>query len=132
MSRREIREHLFRMLFQKDFHQVDELEQQIELYFQMFDVINEDDKEEILTKFYLLIDKIEEIDSIIENAATGWKLSRLGKVDLNLLRIATYEIRYDEDIPTAVAINEAIEIGKVYGEDNTPGFINGVLAKIAK
>lgn len=131
MTRRELREHLFRMLFQKDFHQSDELEEQIELYFEMFEIINEDNKEEILTKFYLLIDKLEEIDSIIEEAATGWKLSRLGRVDLNLLRIATYEIRYDDDIPTAVAINEAVEIGKIYGEDNTSGFINGVLAKIA-
>ncbi len=131
MSRRELREHIFRMLFQKDFHSSDELEQQIELYFQMFEIIKEDDKEEIVTKFYLLIDKLDEIDSIIENAATGWKLNRLGRVDLNLLRLATYEIRYDEDIPTAVAINEAVEIGKVYGEENTSGFINGVLAKIA-
>lgn len=131
MTRRELREHLFRLLFQKDFHHIDELEQQIELYFQMFDITKEEYIEEIITKFDLLIEKLEEVDSIIEEVATGWKLNRLGRVDLNLLRLATYEIRYDEDIPTAVAINEAVEIAKVYGEENSPGFVNGILAKIA-
>lgn len=131
MSRREIREHLFRMLFRKDFHKVDDLNEQIELYFSLLDKPKEKDVEELTNRFNLVIEKLDEIDSIIEEAASGWKLVRLGKVDLTLLRIATYEIKFDEDIPTPVAINEAVEIAKIFGEDNSPSFINGVLAKIA-
>lgn len=131
MSRREIREHLFRMLFRKDFHAVDDLNEQIELYFSLLDKPKEKDVVELTNRFNLVIEKLDEIDSIIEEAASGWKLNRLGKVDLTLLRIATYEIKFDEDIPTPVAINEAVEIAKIFGEDNSPSFINGVLAKIA-
>lgn len=131
MSRREIREHLFRMLFQKDFHSEEELNEQLELYFGMVENLKEKDSKELLEKFNLIVNKLDEIDAIIEEAASGWKLTRLGKVDLTLLRIATYEIKFDEEVPTAVAINEAVEIAKIFGEDNSPGFINGVLAKIA-
>ena len=68
---------------------------------------------------------------MINEAATGWKTSRMGKVDLTLLRLAVYEIKFEEDIPTKVAINEAVELAKRYGTDSSPAFVNGVLAKIA-
>lgn len=131
MSRREIREHLFRMLFRKDFHEDVELNEQIELYFSLIEKPKDKEIEELTNRFNLIIEKLDVIDSIIEDAASGWKLNRLGKVDLTLLRIATYEIKFDDDIPTPVAINEAVEIAKIFGEDNSPSFINGVLAKIA-
>ncbi|ROR27128.1 NusB antitermination factor [Mobilisporobacter senegalensis] len=131
MSRREIREHLFRMLFRKDFHEENDLNEQIELYFSLMEAPKEEEIEELTNRFNLILEKIDAIDSIIEEAASGWKLNRLGKVDLTLLRIATYEIKFDEGIPTPVAINEAVEIAKKFGEDNSPSFINGVLAKIA-
>ena len=55
----------------------------------------------------------------------------MGKVELTILRLAVYEMKYEEDIPTGVAINEAVELAKKYGTDDSPAFINGVLAKIA-
>ena len=75
---------------------------------------------------------MEEIDEIIEQTATGWTIARMGKVDLAILRLAVYEMKKDEDIPVSVAINEAVELAKKFGQDESPSFINGVLAKLAK
>lgn len=130
MSRREIREHLFRMLFRKEFHGEDELQEQISFYFEMLEEPKEKDLNYLTSRFNLILEKLGEIDKIIEEASSGWKITRLGKIDLTLMRVAVFEIRYDEDIPAAVAINEAVEIAKIFGEENSPGFINGVLAKI--
>ena len=63
--------------------------------------------------------------------AKGWKTSRMGKVDLTIIRLAVYELKYEEDIPTGVAINEAVELAKKYGTDTSSSFVNGVLAKLA-
>ena len=81
--------------------------------------------------FNKIIAVLEEIDKIINESSKGWKTTRMGKVDLTLIRLAVYEIKYEEDIPTGVAINEAVELAKKYGTDDSPAFINGVLAKIA-
>ncbi len=151
MTRSELREHLFRMLFRKEFHNKTELEDQVNLYFESLHTpiegldyqddteeatffLKEPDEKEVLylkEKFNKLIEHIVEIDQIIEEVSAGWRLSRMGKIDLTILRLATYEIRYDEDIPTGVAINEAVELAKKFGEDQSSSFINGVLAKIA-
>lgn len=69
---------------------------------------------------------------MINEIAEGWKTERMGKVDLTILRLAVYEIRFDEDVPTSVAINEAVELAKKYGQDGSPSFVNGILAKFAK
>lgn len=69
---------------------------------------------------------------MLEKEAEGWKISRMGKVDLTILRLAVYEIKYDEDIPTSVAINEAVELAKKFGQEESSKFVNGVLAKFAK
>lgn len=75
---------------------------------------------------------LKEIDSLIEGCSTNWKLSRMAAVDRNLLRGATFELVYLEDIPSSVTINEAVEIAKKFGTEESPSFINGVLDKIAK
>lgn len=72
---------------------------------------------------------IEELDAAINEASKGWKTTRMGKVDLTLIRLAVYEIRFEEDIPVKVSINEAIELAKKYGTDDSPAFVNGILAK---
>ena len=72
---------------------------------------------------------VEEIDAIIDEAVEGWKTSRMAKVDLSLIRLAVYEIRY-EKLPKGIAINEAVELAKTYGTDQSAGFVNGVLARI--
>ena len=77
-------------------------------------------------------EKKEEIDKLIAQNISGWKLERLQSVDRNILRLAAYEIDFDEQTPNKVAINEAIEIAKEYGDDSSPKFINSVLDKINK
>lgn len=72
------------------------------------------------------------IDQLISDSAIGWTLSRMNKVDLAILRLATTELALLEDIPTQVAINEAMELAKVYSSDDAPAFINGVLGHVAK
>lgn len=130
MTRRDIREHLFRMLFRKDFHEPSELNEQMELYFDTIEEANETDLEYIESRFKKITDKLGEIDVMLSDATSGWKLNRMGKVDLNIMRLATYEIKYDDEIPTKVAINEAVELAKKYGGDSSASFINGVLAKV--
>lgn len=130
MTRREIREHLFRMLFRKEFHEPSELNEQVEFYFETLEDASEVELEYIESRFKNITDKLGEIDVMLSEATSGWKLNRMGKVDLNIMRLATYEIKFDEEIPTKVAINEAVELAKKYGGDSSASFVNGVLAKV--
>lgn len=132
MSRREIREHLFRMLFRKDFHEDTELNEQIDLYFESLNEPKEEDLLYLKERFQKINEKIPEIDGILSEVSSGWKLNRMGKVDLTIMRLAIYEMKFDEDIPTKVAINEAVEIAKIFGGESSGSFVNGVLAKVAK
>lgn len=131
MSRREMREHLFRLLFTKEFHSVAEMGEQATLYLEKY-AISPEERELIRERLFQILEKISDLDKIIERVSTGWKLYRLSKVDLALLRLAIYEIQFDEDIPVAVAINEAVEIAKVFSGESGPSFINGILAKVVK
>ena len=94
--------------------------------------ISEKDEAYIKNKFDKLMELKESIDKEIEEKAKGWTIGRMGKVELAIIRLAVYEIRYDDDIPTSVAINEAVELAKKFGQDDSPSFVNGVLAKFAK
>ena len=84
----------------------------------------------ISNKFIHILEHIAEIDEAVSEVSEGWKTTRMGKVDLTLNRLAVYEMRYEEDIPVNVAINEAVELAKQYGTDSSPAFVNGVLAKL--
>ena len=70
-----------------------------------------------------------ETDTQINEKSTGWKTTRMGKVDLTIIRLAVYEILFEDDIPNKVAINEAVELAKAYGRDDSSSFVNGILAK---
>lgn len=131
MTRRELREHIFLMLFRKDFHEADELKEQMELYISELEEPSLEDYAYLTQRFNLIVERLEEIDVILSEASSGWKLNRMSKVDLTILRLAVFEMRFDEDIPVKVAINEAVEMAKRFGGDESPGFINGVLAKLA-
>ena len=131
MTRREIREHIFLMLFRKDFHEAGELKEQMDLYISELEKPTLEEYAYLSDRFHAVVEKIDEIDVILSDASSGWKLSRMSKVDLTVLRLAVYEMRFDDDIPVKVAINEAVELSKKFGGDESPGFINGVLAKIA-
>ncbi|BCJ95713.1 N utilization substance protein B [Anaerocolumna cellulosilytica] len=130
MSRREIREHLFRMLFRKDFHDEVEMNEQIDLYFESLEEPKEKDLLYLKERFQNILTNISEIDKILEEASSGWKLNRMGKVDLTIMRLAIFEIKFDETVPDKVAINEAVEIAKIFGGDSSGAFVNGVLAKV--
>lgn len=130
MSRRELREWIFQTLFRMEFHDKEEYEKQLEMIFET-EEMREEDKTYAKNKVLDIIAHIEEIDAVINEVAKGWKTSRMAKVDLTIMRLAVYEIRYEEDIPTKVAINEAVEMAKKYGTDTSSSFVNGILAKIA-
>lgn len=130
MTKREEREHLFKLLFCKDFHDVEELHEQIEMYQTQQEVTSEEEFAPVKAKLEAIVAQEGTIDMILSEAAEGWRLNRMGKAELTILRIATYEIRYDEEVPDKVAINEAVELAKKYGSDASSGFVNGVLAKV--
>lgn len=131
MTRRGLREQVFLMLFRVEFHSEEELEEQIALYRDQLEECSEQDSNYIIQKFKKIVEKLEEIDAAIGEVAKGWKVSRMAKVDLALIRLAVYEMKYEEDIPVKVAINEAVELAKGYGTDDSPAFVNGILAKLA-
>ena len=129
MSRRELREQIFKMLFRIEFHEGMEMEEQMQLFLEEEEEISKEDSEYIRNKYENIVEHLEEIDASVNEKAKGWKTSRMAKEELSLIRLAIYEIQYDEDIPAGVAINEAVELAKKYGADSSPAFINGVLAK---
>ena len=132
MSRKELREHIFRMLFRIEFNDKEEMKEQEEFYFEELEEATGKDQEYILDKYRAIVEKKEEIDTLLNEITEGWKTSRMNRVDLTILRLATYEVKWDEDVPTGVAINEAVELAKKYSSDDGPSFVNGVLAKVAK
>ena len=85
----------------------------------------------IRDRFHKIEEKIEDLDKMLNEASKGWKVNRMSKVDLAIMRLAVYEMKMDEDIPVKVAINEAVELAKKFGGDDSPAFVNGVLAKLA-
>ena len=115
-----------------EFHDAHELDGQIRLYMNELGTISEADCKYITEKTQTIAALLPEIDEKINSVSEGWPVNRLGKAELAIMRLAVYEMLYDEDIPVNVAINEAVELAKNYGGDNAPSFVNGVLAKLAK
>lgn len=132
MTRSIIREHIFKILFRAEFYNKEELTQQTDYYISELSNAKDKEIEYIKDKTLAIIDKLSEIDEIINENSDGWPTNRLGKAELTIMRLAVYEIRFDEEIPDGVAINEAVELSKKYGSDNSSSFVNGVLAKIIK
>ena len=130
MGRSELREHIFRILFRIEIQPKEEMEEQLALYLEELESAKDTEKEYIRTKYAAIAEKVGMIDEKINASVTGWKTSRMGKVDLTILRLAVYEIEWDEEVPQGVAINEAVELAKRYGGEESPSFINGVLGKI--
>lgn len=130
MTRRALRESIFRILFTYEFNTKEEMSEQIDFSLSEFDNLKDEDRTYIVDKTNKIISLIDEIDSIIEDISSGWKLGRLGKAELAILRLAVYEMKYDDDVPFKVAINEAVELAKIYCNQEASGFINGLLAKV--
>ena len=131
MTRSDMREHTFKILFRVPFHNKNELREQIDYYFDALPDVKEKEYEYIKKKALLVSEMSDEIDEKINEVSEGWPVDRLGKAELAIMRLAVYEMLYDDDIPVNVAINEAVELAKKYGsDDNTSSFVNGVLAKL--
>ncbi len=132
MGRREMREHIFKLLFLREFNEAAEMPEQIKLYFDNMEELAPAEQAYMEDKYKKIQEHLEEIDQLLNEISTGWKTKRMGRVDLNILRLAVYEMKYDEDVPVKVAINEAVEIGKTFGGEDSASFINGILGKVAR
>jgi len=130
MGRSELREHIFKMIFGIEFTDNAQIEEQLVLYLDQLEGVSDKDRNYMLEKAKAIALHTGEIDQMINEHATGWKTSRMNKVDLSILRLAVYEMKWDEDVPVKVAINEAVELGKRFSGDDGPAFINGVLGKL--
>lgn len=142
MSRRELREHLFKMIYLYAFHPGDESFVQARLYLEHAGDLRDEDNAKELTeeeqellrnRFALVLEKIPEIDALLNEKAKGWTTDRFASCDLAILRLACFELQYDGEIPTGVAINEAVELARRYGgAESSTAFINGILGEIAR
>jgi len=132
MKRSAIRELAFRLIYSLEIQKPDNLEEQIELYLECNDVEENEAKEYIKDAVFGIKEHIDEIKELIEkNLKTDWRIDRISKIDLGLLKLAIYEIKYKK-IPYKVAINECLELSKKYGEDSSKNFVNGILASVVK
>ncbi|MCR5251894.1 MAG: transcription antitermination factor NusB [Lachnospiraceae bacterium] len=156
MGRRTIREKTFLLLFGADLHAPEELPGQISLFFESEDAeyLEEEaqkaeeegrkadeimipeslsaNRDEIRERVIGVAGRIPELDAMLNDKIQGWDTGRIGKVELTILRLALYEMRFDPEVSDAVAINEAVELAKKYGQEKSGEFVNGVLAKFAK
>ena len=150
MNRKTEREFTFKLLFMSDFYEKKELGDELLLYFDapfpfeeneevkekvesvsLKESLNDEDRRRITARYAEIVDKLDIIDSKISEVSKGWTLDRIGKVELALLRLAVFEILYDDSVPTSVAINEAVELSKKYGQQESYSFVNGILARFA-
>lgn len=134
MKRRDLREHTFKLVFMKEFYEPERLEEQTQLYLESEELAEytEEEKEQIRKRAEQVLSVTDEADALINQYAKGWQTRRMAKVDLSLIRLALFEIRHDEEVPDRVAINEAVELAKQYGGNDSPSFINGILGKIVR
>lgn len=132
MNRRTQREKVFSLLFRVEFNDMSDMDQQTRLFLEAEmekETADEAALAEVTGKVDKIIEKLGELDELISANLTGWSIDRIGKIELTILRLAVYEIKFDEAVPTSVAINEAVELSKKYGQDDSGAFVNGVLAK---
>ena len=133
MGRREQREQIFKLLFRVEFNAVEDMPEQLQLFFEEAERPASDaDRQYITGKYERIMEKLPEIDRMLNEKAEKWTTARMGKVELTILRLAVYEILYDADVPDSVAINEAVELAKRFGGRDSAAFVNGVLAKMVK
>ena len=128
VNRKMAREMAVRFLFQIEFQKVN-IKEQVEDFLDSVE-IEDYDKDYFLEIINGVINSLKEIDEIIESKAKGWTIDRMAKMDLPILRVAIYEMKHREDIPVGVSINEAVELAKKFGTDDSSRFINGLLGQV--
>ena len=144
MTRREIRDKIFKIVFTAEFNTLDEMRDQIELAFDtempgdeeddplLYASVSDSDRQYITDKVMDIMSRKDDIDKTISEISEGWKLPRIGKEELAILRLGVYEVIYDSSIPEKVAINEAVELSKKYCDASASKFVNALLAKLVK
>lgn len=132
MGRREQRESIFQLLFMTEFNDGEAMNEQQTMYLEGIEELKEKDRKYIQEKFQKINENIPVLDERLNETSKGWKTTRMNKVDLTILRLAFYEILFDEDVPQGVAINEAVELAKKFGGNESSSFVNGVLARLVK
>ena len=128
MNRKLAREMAVCFLFQVEF-QKENIKEQVEDFLDSYGDVKYD-KDYFLEAINGVMNSLKEIDEIIESKAKGWTIDRIAKMDLPILRVAIFEIRHREDIPVSVSINEAVELAKKFGSDDSSKFINGLLGQV--
>ena len=128
MTRKQAREEAFILVFEKEFNN-DSLEDVLSLAEEVRDIKADD---YIKNVFFGVFENLETIDDIISECAVGWKIKRITKTALAVLRVAIYEMKNLDDIPVSVSINEAVEITKKYATREDASFVNGILSTVAK
>ena len=132
MNRSAIREMAFRLIYSREIQKEENIEEQIELFLEGNEITDNNAIEYINDVVKGIESNKEEILSLIEkNLKSDWKLERISKVDLSLLKLAIYEIKH-KDLAFKIVINEVVELAKKYGEDQSKNFVNGILASIVK
>ncbi len=130
MKRREARETVFCLIFEKGFLSEVPCNEIYDNALSYFDSDAIEKEPYVKNTFYSVFEHIEEIDALIDSSLANWDKDRISRVSRAILRLAVYEIKYAADIPTRIAVNEAVEIAKKYDDDKAFSFINGVLAKV--
>lgn len=144
ISRKKLRDITLKLLFEQDFYEDSRKPIQCERFLDRDDLLAEDmeeaadkapkflseeDKKFIRDRYLSILEHIPELDMSLNEKTTSWKTNRMNKIDLAILRLSLFEIRYDSESPYKVAVNEAVELAKRYGGDDSPKFVNGVLSK---
>ena len=140
MNKREERSHKFKLLFSTLFYEGEEKTERISHYsFEKeeddesiiaFDCLPDEEKAYLEAEVLKILEQLPELDSMINADTEGWTTKRMSKTDLTVLRLSLYELKFQEDIPKKVVLNEAVEIAKKYGGADSGSFVNGVLARI--
>lgn len=130
LGKRKIRKFVFELLFGYEFNKE---ETPVEYYQKAYDNLSclDDEEESVKNTFVGICENIEDVDTLISNNLNGWKISRLSKVTLSILRVSAYEMKY-LSLPAPISINEAVEFAKQFAEDGAASYINGVLNNLSK
>lgn len=133
MNRHELREQVFKLLFRVEFNEPGDMEEQKNLFFEDEECkAGEQDAAYIAARYEQIEARLPELDSMLNDKVDKWSTERMGKVELTILRLALFELKFDDQIPTGVAIDEAVELAKKFGQEGSGSFVNGILAKFAK
>ncbi len=131
MKRRDARQAVFALIFDKDFNPDVSCKQILDNAIECEQIEGWDGDAYVSRVFFGVYDKLEELDDLIDKASLRWESERISRVSRAILRLAVYEIRYEEDIPTKIAVNEAVELAKKFDDEKAFSFVNGILGAVA-